>query len=133
MGTHDRRTLPCGMLLPRIAVGLVLAYVALLVLAWLFQQRLAFPAPRAAVPDPTSVGVANGETIALVMRDGTRLAGWYLKPVEVGGGRWRTVEAGDTSTTLHQPRQPAPALLWFYGNGENIATIWPIVREFQPP
>jgi len=96
----------------RIAVGLVLAYVALLVLAWLFQERLAFPAPRAPVPDPTRVGVANGEKIELLTRDGTRLAGWYLAP--------QTVEHG-------------AALLWFYGNGENIATIWPIVREFQPP
>ena len=32
-------------------------------------------------------------------------------------------------------RQPTPwpALLWFYGNGENIASIGPIVRDFQPP
>jgi hypothetical protein len=27
----------------------------------------------------------------------------------------------------------SPGLLWFYGNGENIATIWPVLREFQPP
>src|SRR2546427_12552027 len=67
-------------LIVRIAVGLVLAYVVLLVLAWLFQERLAFPAPRAALPDPTRVGVANGEQIALVMKDGTRLAGGYLRP-----------------------------------------------------
>jgi len=99
-------------LIVRIAVGLVLAYVALLILAWLFQERLAFPAPRAPVPDPTRVGVANGEKIELLTKDGTRLAGWYLAP--------QTVEDGS-------------ALLWFYGNGENIATIWPIVREFQPP
>lgn len=35
-----------------------------------------------------------------------------------------------------QPPKPPPAspgLLWFYGNGENVAAIWPIVREFQPP
>ena len=100
------------MLIVRIAVGLVLAYVALLILAWLFQERLAFPAPRAPVPDPTRVGLANGEKIELLTKDGTRLAGWYLAP--------QTVEDGS-------------ALLWFYGNGENIATIWPIVREFQPP
>jgi len=105
-------------LIVRIAVGLVLAYVVLLVLAWLFQERLAFPAPRAALPDPTRVGVANGEQIALVMKDGTRLAGWYLRPT--------TGEDGD-------PSPSSAALLWFYGNGENIASIWPIVREFQPP
>ncbi|PYO30306.1 MAG: hypothetical protein DMD32_13955 [Gemmatimonadetes bacterium] len=113
-------------LILRVALGLVLSYVVLVAVAWLFQERLAFPAPRAPVPDPPRVGVANGEKIELVMKDGTRLAGWYLKPVEVSGA----------STILHhppQPAQPAPALLWFYGNGENIATIWPIVRDFQPP
>ena len=124
------------MLILRIALGLALAYVALVVLAWLFQERLAFPAPRAPVPDPQRLGVTNGERIELVMADGTKLAGWYLRPVEVGGGRWRSVEANDTSTILHHPSpppHPAPALLWFYGNGENIATIWPILRDFQPP
>src|SRR6266566_4982559 len=34
---------------------------------------------------------------------------------------------------LHHPAPPSPALLWFYGNGENIAEIWPILRDFQPP
>src|SRR5947207_1511878 len=101
------------MLLLRILLGLVIAYGALVILAWLFQERIAFPAPRAPVPDPQRVGVANGEKIELVMKDGTRLAGWYLSPPH--------------------PSQPAPGLLWFYGNGENVAAIWPIVREFQPP
>src|SRR6266704_836654 len=47
------------------------------------------------------------------------LAGWYLAP--------RAADA------LHHPAPPSPALLWFYGNGENIAGIWPILRDFQPP
>src|SRR2546429_3510054 len=100
------------MLALRIALGLALAYALLVLLAWRFQERLAFPAPRAPVPDPKRVGVANGEKVELVSGDGTKLVGWYLTPkvAEVGGG-----------------------LLWFYGNGENIAAIWPIVREFQPP
>src|SRR5947208_2138723 len=107
------------MLILRIFVGLVLAYVVLVILAWRFQERLAFPAPRAPLPDPQRVGVANGEKIEVTMEDGTRLVGWYL-----------------ASTILHQPpqpSQPAAGLLWFYGNGETIAAIWPIVREFQPP
>src|SRR5213082_79827 len=107
------------MLILRIFVGLVLAYVVLVILAWRFQERLAFPAPRAPLPDPQHVGVANGEKIEVTMEDGTRLVGWYL-----------------ASTILHQPpqpSQPAAGLLWFYGNGETIAAIWPIVREFQPP
>jgi hypothetical protein len=27
----------------------------------------------------------------------------------------------------------SPALLWFYGNGENVGSIWPVLRDFQPP
>src|SRR5438874_1732177 len=107
------------MVILRIIVGLVLAYVVLVILAWRFQERLAFPAPRAPLPDPQRVGVANGEKIEVTMEDGTRLVGWYL-----------------ASTIFHQPpqpSQPAAGLLWFYGNGETIAAIWPIVREFQPP
>jgi fermentation-respiration switch protein FrsA (DUF1100 family) len=99
----------------RITFGLAFAYTVLVLLAWLFQERLAFPAPRASVPDPRRVGVEHGERVALVSADGTRLAGWYLAP--------RAVVA----------RQPSPGLLWFYGNGENVAAIWPIVRDFQPP
>src|SRR5204863_3094458 len=99
------------MLILCIFVGLVLAYVALVILAWRFQERLAFPAPRAPLPDPQRVGVANGEKIELVSGDGTRLVGWYL-----------------TSTILHQPPQPprpAAGLLWLYGNGETIAALCP--------
>src|SRR5437870_10477262 len=106
-------------LIVRIAVGLVLAYVVLLVLAWLFQERLAFPAPRAPLPDPQRVGVANGETVEVTMEDGTRLVGWFLKP-----DRINLRQPPPTSPT-------SPGLLWFYGNGETIAAIWPIVREFQ--
>ena len=104
------------MLALRIALGLALAYALLVLLAWRFQERLAFPAPRAPVPDPKRVGVANGEKVEVVSGDGTKLVGWYL-----------------ASTALHRPPPPSPALLWFYGNGETIAAIWPIVREFQPP
>src|SRR5207249_4488127 len=104
------------MLLVRILLGLLLGYAVLVLLAWMFQERIAFPAPRAPVPDPRQVGAANGERIELVLRDGTKLAGWYLAP---------------RSPTIGRP--PWPALLWFYGNGENIASIGGIVRDFQPP
>ena len=77
------------MLLVRITAGLAIGYAFLVVLAWLFQERLAFPAPRAPVPDPKGLGISNGERIEVVMKDGTRLAGWYLSPraVEDGEGR----------------------------------------------
>src|SRR2546425_423727 len=102
------------MLLVRILLGLLLGYAVLVFLAWAFQERIAFPAPRGAVPDPRQVGAANGERIELMMRDGTKLAGWYLTPRGPAGDR---------------PGPPWPALLWFYGNGENIASIGAIVRE----
>ena len=63
------------MLALRIIVGLALAYAFLLLVAWLFQDRLAFPAPRAKVPDPKRVGVENGERVELVSGDGTKLVG----------------------------------------------------------
>jgi len=97
----------------RIGLGLVVAYLGIVVLAWVFQERLAFPAPRATVPDPGRAGFRNGERIALVMKDGTPLVGWFL-PGSGGTGHGQ------------------PGLLWFYGNGENIGSIWPILREFQP-
>jgi uncharacterized protein len=94
--------------------GIPLAYAAIVTLLWAFQERLTFPAPRDPLPDPSST-IGAGERIALTMKDGTRLAGWYLPPA------------------MTPATAPFPALLWFYGNGENIAAIWPILRDFRPP
>src|ERR1700704_241684 len=121
------------MLALRIIVGLGLAYALLALLAWVFQDRLAFPAPRANVPDPKRVGVENGEKVELVSGDGTKLVGWYLKPVEVGGGRGRLGEVDAVRSNIPHPPPTSPGLLWFYGNGETGAAIWPVVRAFQPP
>ena len=123
------------MLVLRILISLGLAYLVLLLLAWLFQDRLAFPAPRGSLPDPKRVGVENGEKVELVTEGGTRLVGWYLKP-EVGGGLGRLGEVGPHQINLPQPplaSTTSPGLLWFYGNGETVAAIWPVVRAFQPP
>ena len=92
-----------------IVAGLLALYVVVVALLWAFQERLTFPAPRAAFP-----AVSFGERMELTTRDGTRLAGWFLA-AEGGAGR------------------PQPGLVWFYGNGENIAAIWPIIRDFRPP
>ena len=100
-------------MLARIAFGVLAGYVMLIGLAWLLQERLAFPSPRAPLPDPARVGLPDAQLVSLVMKDGTRLAGWYLPP--------------------HRPSPPVPALLWFYGNGENIAVIWPVLRDFRSP
>lgn len=96
-----------------IVVGLLGIYAVLVALLWAFQEKLTFPAPRAPLPDPTTT-IGAGERIELTMKDGTKLVGWYLPP-------------------LRRPSPPSAALLWFYGNGENIAAIWPIIRDFRPP
>ena len=101
-----------------IVFGLVGVYIVLSVVLWALQEKITFPAPRAALPNPHDV-LGYGELVELTMRDGTRLRGWYLAPKASG-----------------DPRRPPPsfaALLWFYGNGETIGTIWPIIRDFRPP
>lgn len=117
------------MLWLRIGFGLALAYVVVLLAVWLFQERIAFPAPRAPVPHPKDVGV-DGERIEVVTSSGTRLVGWFLRPRGTGRGG----ESGEGSLPVPpRPSPSLPALLWFYGNGENVARIWPVIREFQPP
>src|SRR5213079_2857660 len=88
------------MLVLRILIGLGLAYLVLLLLAWRFQDRLAFPAPRASLPDPKRVGVENGDKVELVSGDGTKLVGWFLKAVEDRGGWWRLVTIPPPSSTI---------------------------------
>ena len=100
-----------------IVLGIAGVYVVLSVVLWTFQEKITFPAPRAALPDPVQT-VGHGERVELTMHDGTKLVGWYLPP---------------EGTALDRPRPPSPALLWFYGNGETISAIWPIIRDFRPP
>jgi fermentation-respiration switch protein FrsA (DUF1100 family) len=95
-----------------IVLGLAGLYVVVAGLLWAFQERITFPAPRAALPDPV-LKLGYGERIELRMKDGTRLVGWYVPP-------------------LRRPSPPFAAVLWFYGNGETIAAIWPIIRDFRP-
>ena|SRR5689334_22102941 len=103
------------MLMLKLAVTVAVAYAVLVVLAWAFQERLAFPARRARVPDPRAAGLDRGERIELVLEGGTRLAGWFVPPAAPpAGGR-------------------GPGLVWFYGNGETIAAIAPILRDLAPP
>lgn len=92
-----------------IVAGLLGVYVIVVALLWAFQEKLTFPAPKAALPS-----LSDGERVELAMRDGTRLVGWY----------W-AAKGGEGRQT--------PGMLWFYGNGENIAAIWPIIRDFRPP
>jgi pimeloyl-ACP methyl ester carboxylesterase len=123
------------MLMLRVVLGAALGYAVVVLLAKLLQERLAFPAPRAPVPDPRRLGIAYGERVELVSGDGTKLVGWYLGPTtrNDGGGRGKAGKVSNTSPDLPHPSPSFPALLWFYGNGENIAGIAPVLRDFQPP
>ncbi len=139
-GTMERRSMLrpginlSRMLLLRVVLGIAIGYALVALLAWLLQERLAFPAPRAPVPDPRQLGIAHGERIELVSGDGTNLVGWLLgpRPEQGAEGRGRAGNAGDASRVLPRPPASFPALLWFYGNGENIAAIHPVLRDFQP-
>src|SRR5256712_13068484 len=106
------------MLLVRILLGLLLGYAVLVFLAWAFQERIAFPAPRGAVPDPRQVGAANGQRIELMMRDGTKRAGCDLTPRGPAGDR---------------PRPAWPARLWVDLHGDDIAGRRAIERGLPPP
>ncbi len=95
-----------------IVLGLAGVYLVVVLLLWAFQERITFPAPRAAFPDP-----GFGERVELRMKDGSRLAGWFL-----------AAEGGEGAAKGRR----TPGMLWFYGNGENIAAIWPVIRDFRP-
>lgn len=99
----------------RILVALAVVYVLLSVLAWKYQERLAFPAPKARLPSPADFGMGDGQLITVVTSDGLTLKGWYLPPAPSPGGR------------------RAPGLIWFYGNMETVRAMGAIIRDFRPP
>jgi fermentation-respiration switch protein FrsA (DUF1100 family) len=95
----------------RILVGLGLAYLAVLLLAWRFQERMALPGARARLIPPAQAGIPDGEIVTVTTADGVRLRGWYLPPAPAGKA----------------------ALIWFYGNMENVSGLAPIVGTLRPP
>lgn len=107
------RVLP---VLLRVLLGLAIAYAAVLLLAWIFQQRMALPGARGGLIPLARAGIADGDVVDVVTADGVRLRGWYLPPSP-------------------PPRSPhaAPGLVWFYGNLETVTGLAPIVRWLRPP
>lgn len=102
-------------LLIRLAAAGMTIYLILLVLAWRFQERLAFPGAPASLPTPQDAGFPRGERITLTARDGATVSGWYLPPEDTAWGA------------------PTPGLLWFHGNRENIRGIASVLRRLRPP
>lgn len=103
-------------ILLKVVLVAAVAYGALVLLAWGFQEQIAFPAPRGPLPAPRDRGIPDGERVTVVASDGARLHGWYLPPAP-----------------RLAPGAQAPGLLWFYGNAETVADIAPLVRDLRPP
>ena len=98
------------------AVTLFLVYLVISVLAWKLQDRLAFPAPRSALPLPATLGMPDGIVVSVTTADSVTLRGWYLPPNP----------APETS-------EGAPAIIWCYGNMETVEGIAPVLRYLRPP
>lgn len=105
-----------AMLLIKILAGVLISYGVVLLLAWKFQERLAFPGHRVRLVDPKRAGLPDGEIVTLVTSDGLALKGWYLPPAP----------APPSSSK-------APGLIWFYGNLESVSGLAPVIRELRPP
>ncbi len=98
----------------RILAALLLVYAAIAALAYAYQDRLAFPAPRRALPAPPDLGIADGERVTLVAGDSVHLSGWFLPAPGASAA------------------QPAPAIIWFYGNMETVAALAPVISWLRP-
>ena len=100
----------------KLAAGALAGYGLVVLLAWRFQERLAFPAPRGPLPEPARHGLSGGRRVTAVTSDGVTLRGWYVPPhpPPAAGAR-------------------APGLLWFTGNAETVGALAPVLRELRPP
>ncbi|NNG17762.1 MAG: prolyl oligopeptidase family serine peptidase [Gemmatimonadales bacterium] len=101
----------------RAVAYLAILYLAIALFLWVSQSRLIFFAPKGAVPDPGAFGF-TGSRVAVETADGVTLHGWYLSP------------EGPTGSAREAP---APALIWFYGNAENLAFLAPLIGTLRPP
>jgi len=99
----------------RVAAFLAVSYLVIVLIAWLVQDSLAFPAPRHILPDPGDLGARDGIRVSIAADDGIALHGWYLPPVPPpDSGR-------------------APALLWFTGNMETVGAMGSVLLAMRPP
>ena len=99
-----------------VAVAGVVAYILIAFMAWRFQDRMAFPAPRSPLPAPHSLGIVDGERVSVRTADSVTLHGWYLPP-----------------NPFPADATVAPGLIWFYGNMETVEGIAPVLRAYRPP
>jgi fermentation-respiration switch protein FrsA (DUF1100 family) len=99
--------------LGRIAGLLAVAYLAICVIVLLARNRLVFPIRGGPAGGPQLYHFPDGESVTITTADGERLGGWFLPPAQPTAKPW-------------------PALLWFHGNGETVAGLASVLREFRP-
>ncbi|HUF10925.1 MAG TPA: alpha/beta hydrolase [Rhodothermales bacterium] len=93
---------------------LAAAYLVIVIVLWGTQERTALPGPLRPLPEPRSLGFADGQRVTVIAYDRTELHGWYLPP-ENGAGK------------------QAPGLLWFYGNMETVGVLADVFEFLKPP
>lgn len=99
----------------RVLALLLVVYIVVTVLAWRYQERLAFPGPRMRLPTPAERRIPDGERVAIRTSDSLTLYGWYLPP-----------------RPLPAAGQRAPALIWFYGNMETVSALATLIDAMRP-
>ena len=93
----------------RIVLALAIAYAVVVLLAWVFQNRLAFPGPNSPRSSPADAGIPEGEAVNIVTDDHVTLRGWYIP--------------------ANPPRDTAgPGVIWFYGNMETVHDLQASIR-----
>lgn len=97
----------------RIAGLLAVAYVAICLIILLARNRLVFPLRGGPSGNPQTYRLTDGESVTIGTVDGARLSGWFLPPAQPTAKPW-------------------PVLLWFHGNGETVAGLASVLRDFRP-
>lgn len=92
-----------------IAAGL---YVALCLIVFLARHRLVFPLRGGAAGEPASFGIRDGLSVVIPVSGGDTLAAWWLPAVPSA--------------------ERNGVMIWFHGNGETVAGLAPVFRDFRP-
>ncbi|WP_315835413.1 alpha/beta hydrolase [Bradyrhizobium prioriisuperbiae] len=86
-----------------IAGGALAAYLAVVVIMFIFQRALMYPVPQTSRTAPVTAGFAEAEEVVLETRDGEKVIVWHVAP-----------------------RPGKPVVMFFHGNGDVLA--WRVQR-----
>lgn len=98
----------------RLLLLALLAYPALVLVAFLARHWLVFPLRGGTSGAPAQFRIADGEAVRIPTGEGAVLGAWFLPAT--GGEATRT-----------------GVVVWFHGNGETVAALAPVLREFRVP